>query len=593
MPFDGFTIKALTQELSTLGNARIDKIHQPERDELVLSIRNFNSGHVKLVISANPRWSRLHLTSARKTNPSSPPSFCMMLRKVLEGGKIRSFKQIQFERIVHIAVEALDDFGDWKEKILVCEFMGKHSNIILVNPENNLIIDAIKKYGHDVSSYREVLPGKPYVAPPGQDKLDPLAITFADFCNKMWQQTGTVSDAIYKVLMGISPFSARQICIKSGINADLPVDQCGDYELSAVINCVNRLMQTCADNTEAGITFDNNRPVEYAPYTIENTSDFRTFSSINETCDHFFTLRLNQARIESQKTNLSRQVRIILDKAYKKLMLQQGDFNSAQDKEQFREWGELITTYAHQITKGETQALLMNYYTDEQVVIPLEARYTPIENAQRYFKTYNKSKRAIKHLEQLIKNNRAEIDYLESVMELIRQAETVSDIDDIVSELENSGFLKKRAGRSVKSEPKTQPRHFLSSDGLDILVGRNNHQNDRLTLKQSDRHDLWLHAKNIPGTHVIVRLPIVFKNIEDVPDKTLEEAASLAACFSKASDAPKVPVDYTFRANVRKPAGSKPGMVIYDNYWTIMVNPQSEAVRQFLEANKVGQDIKC
>lgn len=584
MPFDGITIKALAFELNNLCEGRIDKIHQPERDELALSIRN-SAGHVKLVISANSRWSRIHTSNTRKPNPTSPPSFCMMLRKVLEGGKIRSIEQIDFERIMHITIEAIDDFGDWKKKILVCEFMGKHSNIILVNPENNLIIDAIKKYGNDVSSFREVLPGKPYIAPPGQGKVNPISVSYTEFCSAMWQQTGNLSDAIFKSMSGISPFSARQICLHCGLNADVPVDECGEYELTTIFKYIRDLIQACANGaTTPGIVFKKNNPFEFAPYTIQEISEFHSYPSINETCDFFYTELLNQARLESIKSNLSRQVRIMLDKAYKKKMAQEGDFNSAQDKEKYREWGELITTYAYQLHKGQTEAILTNYYNNQEVRIPLEARYTPIENAQRYYKTYNKSKRAINHLQELIRINQAEIDYLESVMVLIKRAESQDDIEDVIYELEKGGYIKTHTRRTGKQSVKTEPRHFVSSDGFDILVGRNNHQNDRLTLKQSERRDLWLHAKDIPGTHVIVRLPADIKSIDDVPDNTLEEAASLAAYFSKASESDKVAVDYTFRINVRKPSGSKPGMVIYDNYWTIMVNPRSEVVKRLVGA---------
>lgn len=583
MPFDGITIRALACELNSICDGRIDKIHQPERDELSLSIRN-STGNVKLVISANPRWSRIHISTSRKPNPAKPPSFCMMLRKVLEGGKIRSIEQIDFERIVHIVIEAMDDFGDWKKKILVCELMGKHSNIILVNPENNLIIDAIKKYGSDVSPLREVLPGKPYISPPGQGKVNPLSVTYSGFCAAMWQQTGSLANAIFKAVSGISPFSARQICLHCGIDSDLPVDECGEFEFTTVFEYIHNLIEGLSKgNINAGIVRKDNLPYEFAPYHIEGLAGFRSYPSINEACDSFYTTLLEHARLDSTKANLSRQIRSILDKAYKKKMAQEGDLNSARDKEKYREWGELITTFAYQLHKGDTEARLTNYYNNEEVLIPLEARYTPIENAQRYFKTYNKSKRAINHLLELMKDNQADIDYLESVLVLIKRAENQDDIDDVIYELTKGGYLKTHARRTGKQSVKTEPRHFVSSDGLDILVGRNNHQNDRLTLKQSDRGDLWLHAKNIPGTHVIVRLPANIKTIEDLPDTTLEEAATLAAYFSKASESEKVPVDYTFRSNVRKPAGSKPGMVIYDNYWTIMVNPQSPILKKWLE----------
>lgn len=594
MPFDGLTIRALTRDFKCLYGARIDKIHQPEKDELVFSIRHLNTGSQRLVISANARWARLHLTDVRKPNPMAPPNFCMLLRKMLEGGKIKSIEQIDFDRIIHITIEALDDFGDWKEKILICEFMGKHSNIILINPETGLIIDAIKKYGSDMSSYREVLPGKEYLRPPGQGKLNPLALDWDQFSAAMWQQTGSLADALFKAVAGISPFSARQICRHSGLDESLPVEQCGEYELSKVYEYLRRLVQELDKGIMfPSIIFNENDPLDFAPYTIEGMPGVvHNYASISEVCNLFYAEKFRQSRLESMKTSLRRRIRNILDKAYKKLMYQEGDFTHAHENEKYRLYGELLTTYAYQLKKGEQEALLTDFYTGKEVAVPLEPRYTPIENAQRYFKIYNKSKRAITHLEELMKANRAEINYLESVLVAIEQAEDPADVDEVIYELEKGGYLKAHQGKQTKKQVvKGEPRRFLSSNGLEILVGRNNRQNDILTLKQSDRHDLWLHTKDIPGTHVIVRLPAALKDIDDIPDATLEEAASLAAYFSKASEAEKVPVDYTFRSNVRKPAGAKPGMVIYDNYWTILVNPHSPLVQNLLASNQRNQVV--
>ncbi len=584
MPFDGFTISALCFELDqALQGARIDKIHQPEKDELMISIRMAHGGNHRLLLSANARWARMHLTTTRKTNPPRPSAFCMLLRKYLEGGKIRAVKQVGFERIVMIDIEALDDFREWTIRRLMCEFTGRHSNLILINPENNIIIDAIKKFSSEVSSYREVLPGKPYVEPPAQDKLNPLDTAYETFCRGIWENEDTaLSQALFGLFSGISPFTAREICLMSGINPALPAAQSGEYELGKLYQKVRDLLEKVQNGAaQPSISFHNEMPIEYAAYPIE-ADQRRDFDSINSACDHFYTAKLNNLRLESWKTNLSRHIKLILDKAYKKRFYQESDLIQARGQENYKTWGELLTGYAYQLEKGMSEAVVEDYSTGEQVVIPLDVRLSPIKNAQRYFKIYNKSRKTIAHLESLMAANQLEIDYLESVLLSIQQAESTSDMEEISEELERDKGGKGAKGK--KSPPRTVPRRYLSSDNMEILVGRNNRQNDSLTLKQSESQDLWLHTKNIPGSHVIVRLPRKIRTIHDVPDATLEEAALLAAHFSKARQSEKVEVDYTFRSQVRKPGGAKPGMVIYDNYWTIVVNPQEPRVTSLLES---------
>ncbi|MGI5920248.1 MAG: Rqc2 family fibronectin-binding protein [Syntrophomonadaceae bacterium] len=588
MPFDGITIRALAQELNKdLLNARIDKIHQPEKDEIVLSIRQHLGGSVKLLISANPRWARLNISSDRRPNPSKPPTFCMLLRKYLEGGKIKEIKQIGFDRIIHIRIEALDDFRDWKDKILICEFMGKHSNIILVNPENNLIIDAIKKYSHAVSTYREVLPGKEYVSPPAQNKINPLSANYDQFAAAMWNRgKKSLATAFFEVYSGISPYSAQLICHANGLDPQVPVDECGEYEFSKLFTYTGNLLEDITrGHFKATVFYQRNKPLEYTLIDIPNTSPgVRAIetSSINQACDDFYTAKLAIVRLESMKTNLTRNLRGFLDKAYKKKFLQEGDLQKAHDNEVYRYWGELITAYAHQLKKGDKTAVLTDFYSDQEVTIELDPRYNPIQNAQKYFKIYNKSQRSLSHLKKRMAENQQEIDYLETLAVQIQQAESLRDITEITNEMEAQGYIKSNSHTRTKIE-KSQPRRFESSDGLEILVGRNNYQNDQLTLKDSSKNDLWLHAKDIPGTHVIVRLPRGTADINQVPDTTLEEAAALAAYYSKANQSDKVAVDYTFRFNVRKPAGARPGMVIYDNHWTIMANPRAEFIDRLVE----------
>lgn len=587
MPFDGLVIRALARELNTdLINARIDKIYQPEKDELVFSIRPAKGGSVKLVISANPRWARFHISTAKKANPAQPPAFCMLMRKYLEGGKIKEFKQIGMDRVVHIRIEALNDFREWQDKLLICEFMGRHSNIILVNPENGLILDAIKKVGSDVSSYREVLPGREYVYPPSQGKLDPRETSFESFAAAMWKQeeTDAAASALFNVYTGISPYSAGEICASAGVDPCLSTGECGEFELSriylATLDLINNIDQ---GHYTPAVQYSNHNPREVAPFAPAAANVLvKTFNSMNDACDAFYGHKLTQLRLESMQANLTRSINEHLHRAYKKKFLQEGDLNRALENSKYRVWGELLTAYASQFKKGDTIAVLPDFYSGEQVSLPLDARYTPIQNAQRYFKIYNKSREAQKHLHRLMAENELAIDYLESVLVAVKQAESPAMIEEIIAELEKEHYLKMRSGRGKSRPEPSQPRRFVSSDGWEIRVGRNNLQNDRLTLRESNRRDLWLHARQIPGTHVIVSLPAAVKSIDDIPDHTLEEAATLAAYFSKAGDSRKVPVDYTFRSNVKKPGGARPGMVVYDNYWTIMVNPDSTMLQKLL-----------
>lgn len=591
MPFDGLTIQAVTRELDgMLVNGRIDKIYQPEKDEIVLAIRTTGSGTVRLLISANPRWGRVHLANSRKENPVTPPAFCMLLRKYLEGGKIKAVRQLGLERVVHLVVEALDDFREWREKVLVCEVMGRHSNIILLNPESNTIIDAIKRYGSDLSSYREVLPGKEYVTPPDQGKLDPWQASPEDYIGQLMKANlnTTLANAFFLTLSGVSPFSARQFCLRAGIDPDTPLDQCGQYELTSVYQKMKATLASLVNGGyQAFVAIAPNRqPFEFAPYPLEELPDGSTgveCSTMNQACDLYFGQKLEIQQLDSMKSNLVRHIKGFLDRLYRKKFLQEGDQSRARDRKVYKNWGELLTAYAYQLNKGDQEAILDDFYSGEKVTIPLEPRFTPIQNAQKYFKIYNKSRGTLRHLEHLMAQNQAEIDYLETVMVTIQQAETQNELLEVIEELEKEGYVKKRSQRRRQKLQKSQPRSYISSDGLEILVGRNNRQNDTLTLRQANPYDLWLHTRGIPGTHVIVRMMPNSGDINQVPDSTLEEAASLAAYFSKAESSSKVPVDYTFKINVRKPGGAKPGMVIYDNYWTLQVDPQDERVRRLLQ----------
>lgn len=593
MPFDGLTIRAVSRELNQqLYDARIDKIHHPEKDELVFSIRSPHIGTLRLVISANPRWARMHISTERKPNPTHPSSFCMLLRKYLEGGKIKAIEQVGMERIVHIRIEALNEFREWQEKLVVCEFMGRHSNIILVNPKNDVIIDAIKRVGSEVSSFREVLTGRDYVSPPSQDKLDPLTTDSQSFSAAMWEQGEDIDmgTALFNVFTGLSPYSAKDICLRAGFDHTAPVEECGALELDRLYSTTRSLIQAVEKRQiQPCVVYKKYSPQEFAPFVpiiLSRGLSLKHFPSMNSACDDYYLHKLGQIRLESMQKNLQRTLNDQLHRAYRKKFLQEGDLSQARDNEKYKLWGEMLTAYAHRFRKGDTLAVMPDFNSGEDISLPLDPRYTPIQNAQRYFKIYNKSRGALKHLQRLMAENQANIDYLESVLVAVSQAEKPEDIGEITEELERGNYLKPRSTKGKAMKEPSQPRRFISADGLVIRVGRNNVQNDRLTLRESGRNDLWLHAKEIPGTHVIVSLPPEINTVDKIPDRTLEEAAELAAHFSKASSAGKVAVDYTFRHNVKKPGGAKPGMVIYDNYWTILADPGSDRVQQLLESEQ-------
>ncbi|NLF45210.1 MAG: fibronectin/fibrinogen-binding protein [Syntrophomonadaceae bacterium] len=585
MPFDGLTIRAVTDELhETLLNARIDKIFQPEKDELIFLIRQSSTGaNHRLLISANVNWARIHLDSNKNSNPVSPPSFCMLLRKYLEGGKIKSIEQIDFERIVHITIEALDDFREWKEKVLICEFMGRHSNIILTDPDSGIILDAIKRFGSDVNSFREVLPGKPYIKPPEQDKLNPLTATEEEFSARVWSlnKDRLLGQVLFDIFTGISPVSSRDICFASGLDPTLPAEESGPFEHQTLYHYLQQRLQDVAQGmTAPTLIYKKGQLADYSPFPFTPADAGDNKLTMNETLDVFYHTKWQIMRLETFRSNYQRRVNDLLDKAHKKRFYQEGDLTRALKNDQYRIWGELLTSYAHTFQKGDQEVTLNNFYTGLPETIPLDLRYNPIQNAQKYFKIYNKSRRAIVILEELLKKNAEEIEYLDSVILSLSLAESLPELEEIVEELEKGGYIKSKTGKKGKTRTPEMslPRSFISSDGLTILVGRNNRQNDLLTLKQADRDDLWFHTRDIPGSHVIVRLEQKTGSIHDVPDKTLEEAAALAAYYSKARLSSKVPVDYTFRSNVKKPGGAKPGKVIYDNYWTIMADPQDQNI---------------
>lgn len=584
MPFDGFFIHALVNELNhELAGSRIERIYQPDKHDLVIVIRR-QKGNCRLAMSANARWSRFHLTREKHDNQPHPRPFCMFLRKYLEGAKIIGIEQPGWERIIKVRLLTLNNFHDWTELLLIGEFMGRHSNIILVDPQTNTILDAIKRYGSDVSSYREVLPGAPYVSPPSQNKMLPHDVTPESLWSK-WlpgMEDKRIAEALFASVEGLSPVSSRYICQMAGIDPHLLVEECGELELTKVYMALKSTISRIKDENISPGLVSGSMPSDFWIFPLGK--DWENTDSINEAADRYFTRQINREQLMALKANLGRALRTHLDRLYRKLAFQEEDLKEAQRKEYLRIWGELLIAYAHEIPRGSSTVILNDFYTGEPVAIELKPHLSGIENAQKYFREYAKARIARDHLLEFIKSTRQEIEYLETVQLAVEKAETTTETEEIMDELSEEGYLKENCkGKNKRGE--IAFRQFTSSDGYQILVGKNNRQNDLLTTKKSSPGDLWLHAKDIPGTHVIVRLPETGYDINKIPDRTLTEAALLAAYYSRAREGGKVDVDYTFRRQVKKPKGARPGMVVYDGYWTITVDLRDPSLDRLLAQN--------
>ncbi|MFZ5640740.1 MAG: Rqc2 family fibronectin-binding protein [Bacillota bacterium] len=599
MAFDGPVMAAVTRELNgEMLNSRIEKIYQPAAAEIVLLLHT-RQKKARLVLSADAREARVHITGEVRENPLTPPLFCMVLRKHLEGGRIIKFAQNGLERVLRIHVEAVDELGRLAEKVLVHEIMGKHSNIILTDPVENVIIDGIKRYSHAVSRHREILPGRTYVAPPEQEKANPLTVTEETFRETVWQapEQQTLAKALLAGFSGLSPQTCREIVARSGLAPDTAVGTCGDYELQKLWFSLHGLVR----NIQSGSfrpTLVLNTAGEAVAFSAvdltleENPGDedsaktrlIKEHSSMNEVLDRYFSLRRQKLALEQQKGHLLQVVTHEKEKLAKKLAIYEETLAEAADAEKHKIAGELLTANLYQLSKGAASAEVINYYdpAGATIVVELDPQLTPVENAQLYFKKYTKARTGAEFAKSQKEPALAEVSYLDSVLTSLTQAESTAELNEIRSELTEAGYLKEkplhrkgRAGANKDAEP-LPPLEFFSSDGLTVLVGRNNRQNDRLTLRTAGPEDVWLHVRDIPGSHVIIRCG----HLDEVPDRSLEEAAMLAAYYSKARASANVPVDYTLRKHVHKPRGAKPGMVIYENQRTVYVTPDEETVKK-------------
>lgn len=584
MALDGLAVSAIIHELDTLlTGGRIDKISQPLNDEIVFSVRSLG-GNYKVLMSANSNNPRLHITETKKSNPDKAPLFCMVLRKHLAGGKITGFSRPGFERIINIHVDSTNEMGDRTTKALTIEIMGKHSNIILVD-ENGRIVDSIKHISHEKSSVREVLPGKEYVLPPSQDKLDPRFLDESEFTALAEaKKASKFQNVIYQSYVGISPQSAAEICIR----ADVEPSDCPESNPEAVKRlyyAFKEYMEIIAENNyNYTIITDNNKNV--VDFSVTDAKRFPAENKIS--CDNvsvmlegFYRDRDNAYHIKQKAYDTRKLVMTNLERCVKKKEILLKTVKETEDMELWRLYGELITANIYAVKKGINTFKAINFYDENmaETEIPLDPTKTPAENAQRYFSKYAKAKRTLEAVEVQEKQNNDELQYFERVLSFIELAETENDIKEIRQELAECGYIKNRGLKGKANKPvKNKPLHYVSSDGFDIYVGKNNIQNDYLTFKFSERTDLWLHVKDIPGSHVIISLGNVMGVEDDIPDTALIEAANLAALNSTAKDSTLVAVDYTFRKNIKKPSGSKPGFVVYDTNYSLYITPDKEKI---------------
>lgn len=571
MAFDGVTIANVVSEMKKeLIGGRLYKIAQPENDELLLTIKT-SEGQKRLCISADASLPLLYLTQNNKPSPMTAPNFCMLLRKHLQNGRITDITQPGLERIIHIRIEHLDEMGDLCHKTLVVEIMGKHSNIIFCN-EDNVIIDSIKHISAAVSSVREVLPGKPYFVVQTQDKLNALDTGFDTFREALHAKPQPVFKAVYGSFTGISPILAQELCYEAGIDGERPTAALEEPDYQALYRAFCAMTKAIREeNFSPNIAYTKDRPMEFAalPLTMYTTGEDKIvmYSSMSGLLEHYFAEKNTYTRIRQKSADLRRIVQTALERNVKKYDLQLRQMQDTEKREKYRIYGELLNTYGYSAKPGDKSLEAINYYTNEPVTIPLEPTLTPTENAKKYFEKYNKLKRTYEALTELTKEVKDEITHLESISAALDIALQEEDLVEIKEELTESGYIR-RKGSGKKAKITSKPFHYISSDGFHIYVGKNNYQNDELTFKFATGNDWWFHAKGMPGSHVLVKT----EGAGELPDRTFEEAGKLAAYYSKGRGQEKVEIDYIQKKQVKKPAGAKPGFVVYYTNYSLMID---------------------
>lgn len=592
MAFDGAVISCLVCELKEkLSGGRIIKIAQPEKDELVLTIKNYDQ--YKLYISASAGLPLIYLTDTTRPNPVSAPNFCMLLRKHLSSARILDITQPGLERIIHIDIEHLNELGDPCRKKLIIEIMGKHSNIIFVD-DHNMIVDSIKHISGFVSSVREVLPGREYFIAQTGEKADPLTTDSRAFQELVLSKPMPTGKAIYSAYTGISPLLANEICFRASIDPqDSAKSISEDIGLHLYRN-FDRVMELIrTKNYIPNIVLCGREPVEFSciPLTCYQSSPdpekpytVTTYDSPSAMLEAYYAAKNSLSRIRQKSSDLRRIVNTAIERESKKLDLQEKQLKDTDKREKYKVYGELLTTYGYGAEPGAKSLRVLNYYTGEEMDIPLDPQLTAIENARKYFERYSKLKRTFEALTVHTADTKDALAHLESIRTALDIAVKEEDLVQLKEELTEYGYIKRhyaagQAGKKAK-KPKivSRPFHYLSSDGFHMYVGKNNYQNDELTFEFANGSDWWFHAKGIPGSHVIVRT-----EGKELPDRAYEEAGRLAAYYSKGRDSDKVEIDYLEKKNVKKPNGAKPGFVVYYTNYSLIASPDISGLTEITD----------
>ena len=583
MPLDALCLSGVVHELqNALSGAKIDKIYQPGRDEVVLALRA-PAGNVKLLLSANPSHPRAHLTQISRENPDKPPMFCMLLRKHLSGARLLELVQPPMERVVDLRLEALDELGDRVERRLVLEAMGRHSNLILLDGEGR-IMDCLRRVDSDMSARRQVLPGLFYRLPPAQEKLDPSSLDRAALESALAAapEESQADKWLLDTFGGLSPLICRELAFRAGGATDARLHQMGEGGRSRLLDELEGLLRSVQENSFTPVMLE--KEGHPSDFTFQPISQYGPavscvpFPSFSALLDRFYEQRENQERVRQRGQDLIRSVTHARDRAARKIGLQEQELAATRDRERLRQFGDIITSNLHAMEKGMSRLTAADFYDPEcpQIHIPLDPLLTPQQNAAKYYKEYNKAKTAESILTLQLEKGRRDLDYLNSVLEAIALAEGERDLQEIRQELTDTGYLRRPSkARDRGKRVASKPMEFRSSSGLRISVGKNNTQNDLLTTKQAFKSDLWFHTQKIHGSHVILWTE------GGQPDLTsIQEAAQLAAWFSQGRESGKVAVDYTPVKYVKKPGGARPGMVVYTTYETAYVAPDGDLAQR-------------
>ncbi|MCC8029334.1 MAG: NFACT family protein [Lachnospiraceae bacterium] len=580
MALDGMVVANLAYDLNKeLSGTRISKIAQPETDELLLTLKGQN-GQRRLLLSANASLPLVYLTEQNKPSPMTAPNFCMLLRKHIANGRILSVTQPSMERILVFEAEHLDDLGDLRTKKLIVELMGKHSNIIFTD-DRDRILDSIKHISALVSSVREVLPGRTYFIPAQEGKKSPLDEDPDAFIKTVSHKPAAVSKAVYSSYTGISPLMANELCYRAGIDGHAPCASVSETQWSKLASSFCTVMTQIREGRfEPHIYRKGEEPVEFSPFPLFSYADCSgtPCASISAVLEGFYAEKNAYTRIRQKSADLRHVVSTHLERNRKKYDLQARQLKDTEKREKYRIYGELIHTYGYQVPEGTRSFEALNYYTDEMIRIPLDPDLTPQENAKKYFDRYGKLKRTYEALSDLIGDTRMEIEHLDSIAAALDIAGSEADLAQIREEMVQSGYIRRKSDRKKQQQPKSRPWHYRSTDGFDMYVGKNNLQNDELTFRFSEGNDWWFHAKQMPGSHVLVKT-----KTGELPDRTFEEAAALAAYYSRGRGSEKVEIDYLQKKNVKKPNKSKPGFVVYYTNYSMVGTPDISGIELISE----------